>query len=191
MISPPSGDNESMHAFLSRVWSQDVRPLLAGSHRAARERSARVGGTAAGLAGMLADRLLRLRGRPFTRAMTVLGASFGAMLPDLWDWNWLSRASDQHRRFVEAQSQRRAAQLPEREALALFNLPASAAREDLRRAWREQSLRWHPDRAPSPEARAEHHLRFVTLNAAYQRLERAFDEGRLPAPPDADPRTAL
>ncbi len=180
MIGPSTGDNESLQAFFRRVWAHDVRPLLADRHRRARATAARVGGTAAGMAGMLADRLLRLRGRPFTRAMTVLGASIGAILPDIWDWKWLAKTSDEDRRVIEEQSKRRAAELPEHDALALFDLPASATRAELQRAWREQCLRWHPDRATTPEARAEHHLRFVTLQAAYGRLERAYDDGRLP-----------
>ena len=117
-------------------------------------------GGACGRTGLLLDGVLRLRGRPFTRSLTVLGTTLGAMLPDVWDWKWLrEQAGPRQRQVVSEQVQRRAAELPMLEALALFHLSPQAAQDDLKRAWRDISLRWHPDKAPDEAARAEYHVR--------------------------------
>jgi hypothetical protein len=172
---------EHFSRFVQRVWTADVAPLLRGRLAEQRKTGARWGGTTAAAGGALLDGLLRLRGRPFTRAMTVLGSTLGAMVPDLWDWEWLRRsAGDQERRVLDEQVRRRAAELPEDEALSLFDLPASATIEELRHAWRAMSLRWHPDKAPDEARRREYEVRFVTYQSAYNRLSEAFDAGRLP-----------
>lgn len=172
--------------FLRRVWRTDVEPLLRGKRAAQRRKSARVGGKAAATGGLVLDTLFRLRGKPFTRAMTVMGSSLGAMLPDVWDWKWLRRsATREDRQVVSDQVKRRAAQLPEADALALFGLTPTAARAELKESWRALSQRWHPDKAPDDEQRAEYHVRFITYQAAYERLCAAYDEGRLPQA-DAD-----
>lgn len=172
---------EQFSRFVQRVWTSDVAPLLRGRHADQRRTAARWGGTTAAAGGALLDGLLRLRGRPFTRAMTVLGSTMGAMVPDLWDWNWLrTSADDPERRAVDEQMRRRAAELPDDEALALFDLPANASLEELRHAWRAMSLRWHPDKAPDEGRRREYELRFVTYQSAYNRLCAAFEAGRLP-----------
>ncbi len=180
-------DNEAFRRFLRRVWRDDVAPLLRDARAAQRTRAARVTGKAAAATGLLVDGVLGLKGKPFTRFLTVMGTSLGAMLPDVWDWEWLrDAATPDERQAAAEQVERRAAGLPEADALALFELPATASREDLKHAWREVSLRWHPDKAPDAAARDEYHVRFVAYQAAYERLSRAYDEGRLPAP--ADPR---
>ena len=167
--------------FLRRVWKHDVEPLLRDQRASQRRSSARAGGRIAATGGLLLDSLFGLRGRPFTRAMTVMGSSLGAMLPDVWDWKWLrSSATQKQRRVVADQVERRAAELPEADALALFGLTAHATRAELKQAWRAVSKRWHPDKAPDDSARAEFHLRFVAYQAAYHRLESAYDNGHLP-----------
>jgi hypothetical protein len=129
------------------------------------------------------DNLFGLKGRPFTRALTVLGASFGAMLPDLWDWEVLRQRLDaEARRWVDDRVQQRAGALELVEALHLFGLDESATRDDLKNAWRAASQRWHPDKAPDDVRRAEHHTRFVAYQAAYERLCAAYDAGALPKP---------
>lgn len=82
--------------------------------------------------------------------------------------------------MVSDQVKRRAAQLPEADALALFDLAPTASRAELKESWRALSQRWHPDKAPDDEQRAEYHVRFITYQAAYERLCAAYDEGRLP-----------
>lgn len=127
------------------------------------------------------DRLLGLRGRPFTRSLTVLGASFGAMAPDAWDWNWLrTHASAAQQEAAAASLTSYAQKLELDEALALFDLPADVSRESVKAAWHDAARRWHPDVACDESQRAEHQARFITYRAAYDCLQRAFDTGALP-----------
>ncbi len=182
MPDDTANHDDPLRAFLQRVWREDVTPLLRGNRADQRAKSARATGKAAAAAGLFFDTLLKLRGRPFTRALTVLGSSVGAMLPDAWDWKWLrDTADDRTRAAVAEQMRRRAAELPDREALQLFGLRADATLDDLKTVWRAISRRWHPDHAPDEQTRAEHHLRFVTYRAAYERLRDAYDAGRLPS----------
>jgi len=177
--SQPS--DEALGRFLRRVWRADVEPLLRGKYAAERRKSARVGGKVAATGGLVLDSLFRLRGRPFTRAMSVMGSSLGAMLPDVWDWKWFRSSADKDdRKVVADQVKRRAAQLPEAEALAWFGLTPTASYEQLKHAWRIISQRWHPDKAADAGHRTEYHVRFVAYQAAYEHLCRAYDEGRLP-----------
>ncbi len=175
-----ANDDDPLRRFYRRVWQQDVGPLLRGRLAAQRARSARIGGTIAASAGLVADKLLRLRGRPFTRFMAVMGSSLGAMLPDAWDWAWFRNADRRTQRVVRERAGRAAAALPEREALELFGLSCDATRKELRAAWRSITQRCHPDKARTDQQRAEFHLRFLTYRAAYDRLMLAYDDGRLP-----------
>jgi len=180
-MPPQSADTEAFRRFLRRVWRDDVAPLLRDRRGAQRKTTARVTGKFAAATGLLVDGVLRLKGKPFTRFLTVVGSSLGALLPDVWDWQWLREtAAPEERAVVADQVRRRAEQLPEADALALFDLPAAATREDLKHAWRAVLQRWHPDKAPDEPTRAEHHVRFLAYKAAYERLNRAYDEGRLP-----------
>ena len=178
---PPDADR-AFREFLNRCWQRDIAPLLRDEHAAARARAARIGGRAAAAAGLALDKLFGLRGKPFARSMTVLGGTVGALAPDVWDWKWLceSATADQQD-VVDEQVRARAAALEHAEALALFELTPSAPLEGLKHAWREASKRWHPDVAPCPEARQEHHLRFLAYQAAYERLRAAYESGVLPA----------
>ena len=131
--------------------------------------------------GLVLDTLFGLKGKPFARFMTVVGSSVGAILPDALDWKWLSgEASEDERRVVEEQVRRRAGELSDAEALALFELPRTASEEDVKRAWRDAALRWHPDKAGNAAEQAEYHVRFVALTRANERLREAFESGRLP-----------
>lgn len=171
----------ALRTFFQDVWRRDVRPLLRNRQAAQRRTLANVGGQAAAATGALLDGVFRLRGRPFTRSLTILGASFGAMLPDAWDWGWWRHLNDSAtREAVTAEVKTRAADLPEAAALALFGLTPDATQDDLREAWHAACLRWHPDRARTDEQRREHHLRFLAIQAAYARLQRAYADGRLP-----------
>ncbi|MBK8914094.1 MAG: J domain-containing protein [Phycisphaerales bacterium] len=165
---------------MQRVWQHDVAPLLRDRRSAQRRGGARIGGSVGAGAGLLLDRLFGLRGRPFARFGTVVGATLGAVLPDAWDWKWFHGAAQEDQQAVSDALQRRAADLPESDALELLGLSASATRDDLRVAWRQAASRWHPDGAASDADRAERHLRFIALQAAHQRLCTAFDDGRLP-----------
>jgi len=179
MSAAQPGD-EAFRRFLRRVWRSDVEPLLRGKYADQRRKAARLGGRVAATGGLVLDSIFRLRGRPFTRALSVVGSSFGAMLPDAWDWKWFRSTADaDDRKVATEQLQRRAAQLSEVEALALFGLTPSASYEQLKHAWRIASQRWHPDKAPA-EGRCEHQARFVTYQAAYERLRQAYEQGRLP-----------
>jgi hypothetical protein len=174
--------DEALRRFLRRVWRTDVQPLLRGKYASQRRKSARMGGKVAATGGLVLDSLFRLRGRPFTRAMSVMGSSLGAMLPDVWDWKWLRSSADKEdRKVVADQVKRRAAQLSEAEALSWFGLAPTASHEQLKHAWRIVSQRWHPDKAPDAGRRREYQIRFVAYQAAYERLCRAYEEGRLPA----------
>jgi hypothetical protein len=167
--------------FVRRVWRDDVAPLLRGRREGQRRRTAAIGGQVGATGGLLIDKLLGLRGRPFARFMTVMGSSLGAMLPDAWDWDWLrTRATPQQRRAVADAMQQRAEELPEADALELFGLSPDATIEELKSAWRAATRRWHPDRAANEESRREYTLRFVALQAAHERLRAAYEDGRLP-----------
>ena len=122
MTSPrASGENEAFRRFLRRVWRDDVAPLLHDHRAAQRKKTARVGGKLAAASGLFVDGLLGLKGKPFTRFMTVMGSSLGAMLPDVWDWQWLREIADGAEREIAAAAvERHAAALPEAAALALF-----------------------------------------------------------------------
>ena len=181
MAATGPADNEAFRRFLRRVWRDDINPLLRGKRAAQRRKSARVGGKVAAATGLLVDGLFGLKGKPFTRFLTVVGSTVGAILPDAWDWNWLrERAGADEKKVVAEQLRRRAAQLPLQEALALYNLQATASREQRQHAWREFCRRWHPDKAAGERRRGEYHARFVAYQAAYERLRRAYDEGKLP-----------
>lgn len=180
MTQHPSNQDQSLRRFYRRVWKHDVAPLLRGRRKKEREKAARVGGKIAATAGLFVDRLLGLKGRPFARSMTVMGTSLGAMLPDVWDWKWLHEADESQRKVVDEQVSRRVAELPEAEALELFGLSPTATRDDLKQAWRAASLKHHPDKAADESRQAEFHLRFLTYRAAYERLCKAYDDGRLP-----------
>jgi hypothetical protein len=185
-----SDDNQALRRFLRRVWREDVAPLLRGKRAAQRRKAARVSGKAAAATGLFVDGVFGLKGKPFTRFMTVVGSSFGAMLPDVWDWSWLRQSAKSERKVVVEQVRRRARQLPEADALELLGLPESATRRQLKEAWRTVSQRWHPDKAPDEERRAEYHVRFLAYRAAYERLVEAYDEGRLPRKPAPRKRTS-
>ncbi|MFH1749138.1 MAG: J domain-containing protein [Planctomycetota bacterium] len=173
-------DNEAFRRFVRRVWQQDVAPLLRGERAAERRKAARVGGKVAAGGGLLIDGLLRLKGRPFTRFLTVMGTTLGALLPDVWDWRWYrENASPRQKKVVREQVQRRAGELPLDEALALFGLQPGVTPEELRSAWHAISRRWHPDKAPDERRRSEYHVRFVAYQAAYERLRAAYESGEL------------
>jgi hypothetical protein len=166
---------------MRRVWRDDIAPLLQDKRAAQRRKSARVGGKVAAATGLFVDGVFNLKGKPFTRFMTVVGSSFGAMLPDVWDWKWLrDSASESDRKVVAQRVRKRARELPEADALELFGLDGTATRDDLKAAWRRTSLRWHPDKAPDDRRRVEYHVRFLAFRAAHERLSRAYEEGRLP-----------
>ncbi len=170
-----------MRRFFQRVWRDNVTPLLKGKSGRTRRKTARVGGMFAAATGTFIDSVLGLRGRPFTRSMTVMGTRLGAILPDAWEWDWWHAVTDQETRTaVASEVERGARELPEADALALFELTPSATLDDLKAAWRRVSQDWHPDKAPDERLRGEYHLRFVAYRAAYERLRQAFDEGRLP-----------
>lgn len=177
----PPAENVAFRRFLRRVWQQDIAPLLHDRRAAQRRKSARVAGKMAAATGLLVDGVLGLKGKPFTRFMTVMGASLGALLPDVWDWEWLrERADAADREVVAEQVRARAAELPEADALALFDLPATASRAELKHAWRQILQRWHPDKAPDDQYRMEYQVRFLAYKTAYERLCAAYDAGRLP-----------
>lgn len=177
--------DEAFRRFLRRVWREDVGPLLRDKHAGRRRKSARVTGKIAAVTGLAVDSLFHLRGKPFTRFMTVMGSSLGAMLPDVWDWKWFRSADEQTRRAATERFQAAAANLPEADALELFDLPPTASFDALKESWRTISKRWHPDKAPDEQRRVEYHLRFVAYQAAYERLCAAYRENRLPlAAPD-------
>jgi hypothetical protein len=178
--------DEALRRFLRRVWRRDVAPLLRGELARARRRGAATGGRAAAAGGLLIDSLLRLRGRPFTRMLTVMGASLGAMLPDVWSWELLRGAEPRLRARADECVRRRADGIRQREALELLGLAPTATRDDLRRAWRRVSRRWHPDKAPNDAARAEHQTRFIAYRAAYERLLELYQGGALPAKGEED-----
>ncbi|MFO0839714.1 MAG: J domain-containing protein [Phycisphaerae bacterium] len=180
MANSRHAQDEAFRAFLQRVWLQDVKPLLQDNRSQQRAKAARMGGKAAAAGGLLIDGLFQLRGKPFTRFMTVMGASLGAMLPDAWDWSWVRALSADGREALNDAVSKRAAALKSVDGLALFGLTPNASREELKSAWREASLRWHPDRARTDAERDEHHARFVAYRAAYDRLIEEFDAGRLP-----------
>lgn len=182
-IPAQPGDSAAFRRFLRRVWQEDVARLVDDRRAAQRTKSARVAGKAAAATGLFVDALLGLRGKPFTRFMTVMGTSVGAMLPDVWDWKWLRESATPAQRDAVAEDvRRRAAALPEADALELFELAPTATRDELKRAWREVLQHWHPDKAPDETTRAEYHLRFLAYKTAYERLAQAYDEGRLPMP---------
>lgn len=182
-MSDEQANDDAFRRFLRRVWREDVTPLLRDERAAQRAKSARVGGKAAAAAGLFVDALFGLKGKPFTRALTVMGSSLGAMLPDVWDWRWFREDADaEQRKVVAEQVRRRAAELPETDALELFGLGPGASRAEFRQAWHTILQRWHPDKAPDDNARSEYHVRFLAYQAAYEQLTAAYDEGRLPQP---------
>lgn len=180
--APGNSADAAFQRFLARVWRDDVRPKLTGPNAQLRATTAKAGGTVAGLSGRLLDSLFGLRGRPFSRAFTVLGSSAGALLPDLFEWDWLRRATAAQREVLEKAAAFRAAELERGDALALFGLPVTATYEQVRAAWRDASFRWHPDKAASDEQRREHHLRFVAYQQAYERLRQAYEAQQPSAP---------
>ena len=174
-------EHEAFRRFLRRVWRADVTPLLRDRRAPQRRKSARAAGRFAAATGLVVDGVFGLKGKPFTRFMTVMGSRLGALLPDVWDWQWLREsAAPAEREVIADQVRRRAAELPEAEALALFDLNSSASRAELKQAWRSILQRWHPDKAPDEARRPEYHVRFLAYKTAYERLCHAYEDGRLP-----------
>lgn len=180
MPSQPDPADEAFRRLMERVWQRDVAPLLRGKYAQHRATGAKIGGKAAAGMGLALDRLFGLKGRPFQRSLGVLGSTLGAVVPDAWDSSWQQRADAADRRTVEDQVQHEAAMLELREAAALLGLTNLNDREALRAAWHVQAKRWHPDIAPA-EQREAHRIRFVACQAAYERLNAAFERGELPA----------
>jgi hypothetical protein len=181
-------EDEAFRRFMRRVWQEDVAPLLRDRRAAQRRQAARVTGKFAAATGLLVDGVFGLKGKPFTRFMTVLGTSLGALLPDVWDWEWLQAdAAPEERAVVDATVTQRAAELPESDALALFGLSPTADQDALKHAWRAVLQRWHPDKAPDEARRPEFHVRFLAYKAAYERLCTAYEAGRLPVRTSAPP----
>lgn len=176
--APDKRTDAAFQRFLGRVWRDEVLPKLTGPNAQLRAKSARAGGALAGMSGRLLDSLFGLRGRPFSRALTVLGSSAGALLPDLFEWDWLRRATAAQREVLENAAANRAGELAKLEALDLFGLPPAATFEQVRAAWRDASFRWHPDKAANDDQRREHHLRFVAYQQAYERLRQTFEAER-------------
>ncbi len=174
-------EDEAFRRFLRRCWQQDVVPLLRGKRAEQRRKAAKVGAKVAAAGGLLIDSLLRLRGRPVTRFLTVLGSSMGAMLPDVWDSRLLrQRLGPRQREQVARRVQQRAAELELAEAIELTGLDPAFSCEQMRAYRRRELARWHPDRADDELQREDYRLRFVALQAAFERIEQAYDDGRLP-----------
>jgi hypothetical protein len=55
---------------------------------------------------------------------------------------------------------------------ALLGVPVTATQSDIKRAYRAQALRYHPDNNPSPDANA----RMQEINEAYQRIMERWKE---------------
>lgn len=179
--------DEAFRNFLNRVWRSDIYPLIADERAETQRKAAVRGAQAAGVAGRAIDKLLGLRGRPFSRALTVLGGTIGALTPDVWSWTWfraVSRGKD--REYVTDQLERRARDLSMDDAFAMLGLPRNASRDDVTRAWRTLAKEWHPDHAPDADARSEYAARFKAYNAVYESIcaEFARSDGD-----DAKPRS--
>jgi hypothetical protein len=174
----PDAD-DSLQRFYRRLWQQRILPSL--SHEQQDKQLHRTRQTArwASAGGRFIDSLLGLRGRPFTRALTSLGVDLS--LPKTWDWNWVSRQSDQTRQRIDSAAQAETARLENTQALALFGLDPSASLDDLRAAWHAAAHRWHPDRARTDEQRCQAHTRFITLQATYTHLCSQYKAGKLPS----------
>ncbi|MGE3180855.1 MAG: J domain-containing protein [Phycisphaerae bacterium] len=170
-------DHEAAYReFLNRVWRKDIFPLIASSDPLGRRKFAVRGAQVAAAAGMTVDKVLGLRGRPFTRAFTVVGGTLGAVTPDLWDWNWVRAVSRSIKEeVVQEKLDRGVRDLKVDEALAVFGLEKGASREEITRAWRVLAKKWHPDHAPDDSARLEYAMRFKTYSAIYEQLCAARD----------------
>lgn len=176
-----SDSHEQLDRFVRRVWREDIAPLLRDRRAAQRRKSARIGGRAAASAGLLLDGMFGLRGKPFTRFMTVVGSSLAAMVPDVLDWKWLNdSADDADRDAADERVRSRVTRMGDEEALQLFGLSPQDSHDALKSAWRAAAQRWHPDKAPSSTATAEYRVRFIAYQSAYERLCAAYETGRLP-----------
>jgi hypothetical protein len=71
----------------------------------------------------------------------------------VWDRDW--------------QAEIRLLQKREQRAREILGVPDSAGREEIKRAWRRESLKHHPDRNGGS---AESHQSFVLINCAYRFL---------------------
>lgn len=65
-----------------------------------------------------------------------------------------------------------------KEARELLGLGQRASRKEIRSAYRRAARRWHPDRAPSPQAEAEYRERMQQVNLAYQRIQQFIEDYR-------------
>ena len=167
--------DDAMQRFYQRVWRENVVPLLRGHQAEQRRKTARVGGKLAAASGRFLDSLLGLRGKPFTRSLTIMGTRLGALLPDAWDWRWWRDEADtETRRQIAELIERRALEMQDAEARALLDVPPQASLDELKQAWRRLSQHYHPDKAADDHQRREYHLRFITYQAAYERLCRAL-----------------
>lgn len=169
--SPRSRSDRAFAAFLQHAWQQDIIPQTRGRQAQTRRVLARSAGRLAASAGLILDSLLHLRGRPFSRMLTILGGSAGAMLPDAWDWQWFARQSAQRREAVVECVKDSGEGMSREQALALLGLTADATADEIRAAWRDAARRWHPDHAGATE-RDMYRLRFIASRAAYEALQR-------------------
>ena len=65
-----------------------------------------------------------------------------------------------------------------KEARELLELGQRASRKEIHAAYRRAARRWHPDRAPSPQAEAEYRDRMQQVNFAYQRIQQFIEDFR-------------
>lgn len=89
----------------------------------------------------------------------------------MWDKDW--------------QAEIRLLQKRERRALEILGVSAAADMEDIKRAWRRESLKHHPDRNGGS---AESYRNFILINCAYRFLTDGTGCNELDLePPVADP----
>lgn len=170
--------DQHLSEFYKRLWKQRILPQLAQDQEHKQARRTRRVARWASASGRMLDSFMGLRGHPFTRALTSLGVDLS--FPQNWEWDWLGRQNESVKSAIQQEAERAARRLEFAEALSLFGLNLDSPEHELKAAWREAAHRWHPDRARSEVDRQQSHCHFITLQAAYEQLQQAYADGKLP-----------
>ncbi len=170
-----------MESVLRQTWQEDVLPLLKDRSMVARVGRAGLLAAFGAIVGEVADLACQWYFRKKfgfgARLGGVIGATAGAFSPEIINWAAAYNELDEgQREFVDDRIRMRVVARELIELLGYFELAPTASLNELKRAYKQKVLAFHPDRNKSSDA----HVKMVAINAARERLLAAYASGLLP-----------